>query len=40
VIDRAARADDIGLVILRMNTGFHIRKRAQNLRALEVSRKG
>jgi hypothetical protein len=31
VIDNSARTDHIGLVILRMNTAFHDRKRARNL---------
>ena len=39
VIDRAARADDIGLVIFWMNARFHIQKRARNLRGLRRSRK-
>ena len=39
VIDRAAGADDIGLVIFWMNARFHIQKRAGNLRALRRSRK-
>ena len=33
VIDRAARADDIGLLIFRMNVRFHVQKRARNLAA-------
>src|SRR2546430_11897524 len=40
VIDSAASADDIGLVILRMNVRFHGWKRAANLGALRLSRKG
>ncbi len=39
VIDRATRADDIGLVILWMNARFHFRKRARNLRTLSCRRK-
>ena len=31
VIHRAARTDDVGLVILWMNARFHVRKRAQNV---------
>jgi hypothetical protein len=33
VINRAARANDIGLLIIGMNVRFHIQKRAQNLAA-------
>jgi hypothetical protein len=40
VIDSAASADDIGLVILRMNVRFHGWKRAANLGALRAPRKG
>jgi hypothetical protein len=40
VIHRAARADDVGLVILWMNARFHFRKRAWNLIARPISRKG
>ena len=39
VIDRAARTDDIGLVIFRMNARLHDRKRARNLRTTRSSRK-
>ena len=39
VIDRAARTDDIGLVILGMNVRFHIQKRACKLRATRGFRK-
>ena len=31
VINRAARANDVGLLIIGMNVRFHIQKRAQNL---------
>ena len=34
VVDRAARTGDVGLVILRMNVRFHVRKRAANLGAI------
>jgi hypothetical protein len=40
VIDSAASADDIGLVILWMNVRFHGWKGAANLGALRLSRKG
>jgi hypothetical protein len=40
VIDRAARADDVGLVIFWMNARFHFRKRAWNVIARPISRKG
>jgi hypothetical protein len=33
VINRAARANDIGLLIIGMNVRFHIQKRARNLAA-------
>ena len=33
VINRAARANDVGLLIIRMNVRLHIQKRAQNLAA-------
>jgi len=33
VINRAARANDIGLLIIGMNVRFHIQKRVQNLTA-------
>ena len=39
VIDRAARAHDIGLVILRMNARFHVEERARNVIARGRSRK-
>jgi hypothetical protein len=39
VIHRAACAPNIGLVILWMNTGFHLRKGARNLLARQASRK-
>jgi hypothetical protein len=39
MIDGAARTDDIGLVIFRMNVRFHVWKRARNLAALDGSRK-
>jgi hypothetical protein len=31
VIHRAARTNDVGLVILWMNARFHVRKRARNV---------
>jgi len=31
VINRAARANDVGLLIIRMNVRLHIQKRANNL---------
>src|SRR2546423_16453 len=40
VIDSAASADDIGLVILWMNVRFHVWKRGANCSALPLSRKG
>ncbi len=40
VIDRAARAHDIGLVIFRMNARFHVRRRARNVIARGSLRKG
>jgi hypothetical protein len=40
VIDRAARADHIGLVIFRMNGRFHVGGRARNLIVASISRKG
>ena len=42
VIDSAASADDIGLVILWMNVRFHVWKRGggANCSALRLSRKG
>jgi len=33
VINRAARANDVGLLITGMNVRFHIQKRAENLAA-------
>jgi len=33
VIHRAARADDVGLVVLWMNARFHVRKRGRNVTA-------
>jgi hypothetical protein len=33
VIHRAARTNDVGLVILWMNAGFHVRKRGRNVTA-------
>ena len=40
VIHRAARAHNIGIVILWMNACFHVAKRARNLPAGSFSRKG
>ena len=40
VISRTARADDIGLLIIRMDTRFHGEKGAPNLASLERVRKG
>jgi hypothetical protein len=40
MIHRAARAHDIGLVILWMNACFHLRKGARNVTAWSSSRKG
>jgi hypothetical protein len=40
VIYRAARAHNIGIVILWMNACFHVGKRARNLPAGSFSRKG
>jgi hypothetical protein len=40
VIDRAARADHVGLIIFRMNARFHAEGRARNLSARRISRKG
>jgi hypothetical protein len=31
VINRAARANDIGLLVIGMNVRLHVKKRAQNL---------
>ena len=39
VIYHAARADDVGLIILWMNACFHFRKRARNVIARNCSRK-
>ena len=39
VIDSAASADDIGLVIFWMNVRFHVWKRGANCSALRLSRK-
>jgi hypothetical protein len=39
VINRAARANDIGLLIIGMNLRFHVEKRAQNLAAKGQIRK-
>jgi hypothetical protein len=39
VIHRAACAHHIGLVILWMDTGFHLRKGARNLLSRQPSRK-
>jgi hypothetical protein len=39
VIDRTASAHNIGLVILWMNTGFHLWKGARNLLVQRASRK-
>jgi hypothetical protein len=39
VIHRATCAHNIGLVILWMNTGFHLLKGARNLLAKRASRK-
>ena len=39
VIDCAARADDIGIVILWMNGCFHLQKEARNVAARSCSRK-
>jgi hypothetical protein len=33
VIHRAARTNDVGLVVLWMNARFHVRKRARNVTA-------
>ena len=40
MVDRAARANDIGIEILWMNARFHVWKRARNLRTERPSRKG
>jgi hypothetical protein len=37
VIDRAARTDDVGLVILWMNACFHLSSGARNVSAWAVS---
>jgi hypothetical protein len=39
VIDGTTGADDVGLVILRMNVRLHIQKRTKNLSAIEHFRK-
>ena len=39
VINRAARANDIGLLIIGMNVRLHVQKRAQNLTAKGQIRK-
>jgi len=39
VINRAARANDIGLLIIGMNVRLHVQKRAQNLAAKGQIRK-
>jgi hypothetical protein len=39
VIHRAARANDIGLHVFRMNVRFHVRKGARNLRGIGDFRK-
>jgi hypothetical protein len=39
VIDGTTGADDVGLVILRMNVRLHIQKRTENLSAIEHFRK-
>jgi hypothetical protein len=39
VINRAARANDIGLLIIGMNVRLHVEKRAQNLAAKGQIRK-
>lgn len=38
VINRAARADNVGLVILRMNARFHVRNGARNVIAPGIVR--
>jgi hypothetical protein len=40
MVNRAARAHDIGIVIFRMNARFHDYKRARNLRLPSYARKG
>ena len=40
MINRAARANDVGLYVFRMNVRFHGWKRVANLGALPLSRKG
>jgi hypothetical protein len=40
VIDRATGADDIGLLIIRMNTRFHGEEGARNLPGPRGVRKG
>ena len=39
MIHRAARANDIGLYVFRMNVRFHVRKGARNLRGMGDFRK-
>ena len=39
MIYRAARANDIGLYVFRMNVRFHVRKGARNLRGMGDFRK-
>jgi hypothetical protein len=39
VINRAARANDVGRMIIGMNVRLHIQKRAQNLAAERQIRK-
>jgi hypothetical protein len=39
VINRAARANDVGLLIIGMNVRLHIEKRARNLAAKGQIRK-
>ncbi len=40
MVNRAARAVDVGFEILRMNVGFHVQKRRANLGAPARRRKG
>jgi hypothetical protein len=39
MINRAARADDIGFLIFRMDARFHVQKRVPNVGALSLARK-
>jgi hypothetical protein len=39
VIDGTTGADDVGLIILRMNVRLHVQKRARNLSAIDRFRK-